>query len=245
MQNLHHDDNLSHSSFCKDFHSDGWELKFCTTLRKCLQLLDSVKVPCPNRLLTAGSGVFLYELLLKGVSERQPTDIDWILLEDSALPKKLCMQASRFFDKVVRHEKSREHHGFVFTTPIVEAESESDFPCDFISSAMVTKFPEDNQFLPGVVYRFPIDNYRLFELGRNFIMPFVGTVKIAPPAFIAFYKITMMRNSLGKQDLRDVVLLRNLGLLNRFDNKTNEVFDILCNGYPGLKNQILKEIHNL
>jgi hypothetical protein len=59
MQNLHHDDNLSHPSFSKDFHSDGWELRFCTTLRKCLEFLNSVKVSHSHRLVTAGSGVFL------------------------------------------------------------------------------------------------------------------------------------------------------------------------------------------
>jgi hypothetical protein len=174
-----------------------------------------------------------------------------------------------------RITETRTHFGFRFPNAVVEAKvgpkagitdlyhrDRPHFDIDFIPGHMVTIFPDDHAFpeLRGVSYNFPTVARQLFERGMLLnvdealekqnarISGGVGTVRLAPPAFVMFYKITMMRDDKGKQDGDDLRRLHELGLLDYGDRNFNEMMTLMVSGHPdvsaraGLFNRIRERL---
>ncbi len=144
------------------------------------------------------------------------------------------------FDTVRHLTEARHHHGYVFPTAVVEAKvnqaagvssqfnpGKTHFDVDLIPGPMTTIFPKDHAFpeLRGVAYPFPIDRADLFKMGPllnvtelakrvGIAVTDIGEVRAAPVAFVAFYKVSMLRNAAGKQDSADIIRLHDMGLLD-------------------------------
>lgn len=151
------------------------------------------------------------------------------------------LERSADFKNSRLHTTPRTHHGYTFTTPLIVTETNTGFPIDLICDDMVTQFPDNHPILPGIEYRFPTDNGKVYELARTLHLPDIGEVTVASPGFIAFYKLTMMRDTNGKQDTSDINRLRRLGLLR--DPYSKEMMRLLCDGVPADAGDLLDEMY--
>lgn len=219
--------------------------QFLTASSDICDLLDDVQYDPARAMVISGGGVYLYQRMLTGAPERVPTDID-VVIDPSQMNdgmELLSERAGGFLTNVNRIETPRTHHGYVFTNPIVEATSRDGLSVDMLGE-MITVFPEHHDLYPGVAYRYPTDNSRLFDLAPMVDIDDDHQIKVAHPGFIAFYKMTMYRNGAGKQDQQDLRRLQSMGLLEPNDELV-EVLDILSSGDTYIRDELLRRIADL
>ncbi len=155
----------------------------------------------------------------------------------------------------------RIHFGYKITNPIIEACVSSNagitnqhnpgkqhFDVDLIPGVMSTTFPKDHAIkeLAGLPYQYPTNRVDLFQAGplvnidricksAGLAFPNIGEVRLASPAFVAFYKVAMLRDSLGKQDSPDIRRMHELGLIDLKDEGFVNGIRLMASSHPDPK----------
>lgn len=209
------------------------------------QILDPL-MPRDDWFIISGGAVSLYQKEITGEIERVPTDIDIVTRHSGKADgfERLAsiyeaLQASGISADLITH--NREHHGFVFTNPIVEAEIERGVPVDILAT-MTTTYPDTDATVPslrGTTLNYPLTD-EVFD-STSLVETPSGTIQIASPAFIAFYKMTMCRNGKGKQDNADMCRMAQLGLFDDVDGLVENI-DHLSRHNGAVRDEVLSRL---
>lgn len=231
---------------------------FLKTVETISGLLQSVGIPPEEAMVISGGSVALRQMSL-GRDERIPTDTDLVLRYKDGQDAHnilnrvaLELQKAPEFRNTQLITKPRTHWGFRFTNPIIESLYVGDgydaFPID-IMTEMVTVFPDKSPapLLSGVAYDFPNYNPRLFELSQPIQVGTDRIIRVASPAFVLFYKLTMNRNGENgnhpghpKQDDLDLKWMWEMGLINLDNPEFEEVFKIMSQDNLEIEEQLLQ-----
>jgi len=216
------------------------------------QVLDPL-MPRSDWFIISGGAVSLYQKELTGEIERVPTDVDIVTrhtgMADGLEKQILIHRAMCDFGldaKLVTAE--RVHHGFRFSNPIVEADIERGVPVDVLGEMCTTypylrDMPPNHSTVPsleGRTHTYPLTD-EVFDSSRLVDTP-NGTIQIASPAFIAFYKMTMRRNGNDKQDDADMCRLDRLGL---FDTGLYEGIHQLSGEDSVITEEVLNQLYTV
>jgi hypothetical protein len=232
-QRLHHDDlQTSASTELSGVQLLRLQANFLSALEASVSLLDELGVARSDYFITGGGAVFLREFGETGESSRGPTDLDIIVKDTPAIRRvgnEIPLErlgVSQFVSaRVITFE--RNHHGFIFPNPVWELETQSGFSVDIIPGQMITKFPHDHWLLPGEEYRFPVDSSFIFDETTPIMIEGIGECRAGNMAFVSFYKFTMDRNTMGKQDRSDLRIMRDRGYIDTSDPQFTEFINYL------------------
>ncbi len=216
------------------------------------RVLDRL-MPRENWFVISGGAVSLHQKAVTGEIERVPTDVDIVMRHSGqadGFEKQIqvyeAMLEQGIEGKLITHE--REHHGFRFSNPIVEADIVRGVPVDILGE-MITQYPTENTpyastipSLLGKTHRYPLTDY-VFDTTTAVETP-SGIIKIASPAFITFYKMTMRRNGKGKQDDADMCRLDRIGAYDNVDALYRNIFQ-LSGGNNVMTEEVLNQLFSV
>ncbi|MBD2115175.1 MULTISPECIES: hypothetical protein [Cyanophyceae] len=221
---------------------------FLEAVRSSQNFLRELCISERSAFIFSGGAVHLYQLSIGCLADRIPTDLDIIFQgfenTDSILRSALSIGKSHFSQLTVKLE-DRWHQSFFLKGPIIEAETINNFPVDFVPGAMATHFPRNHNTFPNHCYIYPVFKDTLFQLSRNTSIPGFGDVQLAHPAFIAFYKLNLMRSRDGKQDALDIRRLIEMGLVHSKCEETLQVFQFLSYGNLRIANSLIKMLRDI
>ena len=228
-----------------DICLDREQVKFLNALRDISGMLDRVGMKRDDWMVIAGGGVFLYQLEKTKTSagaspDRAPTDID-IVIRNGHSDRTYAL---RMLNSLIGDENTSlrtepyNHFGHVFRGPALSWKI-NGLDVDFLTELPQTYSPS-NRFLPGKDFDYP-EGSMLLSDAISIKHPFIdGSVRVAHPMFIAFYKLMLDRNDGGKQDLKDLRRLKEMGLLNPEALDSARVLRALCHDDKTLFERISK-----
>lgn len=225
--------------------------KFIDAVNETLAMLDGNRLKRDEWMVIAGGAVFLYQLYLEygkgiGKADRVPTDLD-VVVNNNITSNQHILELLRDRmpnkDDVVYSRGPNMHFGHVLLGPTLGYSSAGGLPIDIITE-LSQIYPDDHKFAPSVHYKYPSTD-KMLRFAKQIEHPLLnGTVTLAHPGFVAFYKLMLARNTEGKQDNADLIRLKKLGLLDPSE-ELDMVIDTMCLGDKDFADKVKKAIADL